>query len=276
MARASHRGGARPTCRRGTRVFVPADAGTSRSPRVPVGPAGLAVFDRRAPGAGGQHQSADCHRPAAGRARGDGGPCGLRSGRCAAADWRPIPRRSAGACRQCECRPQSRHPAGGRMARLRAHRLAACVPGHPGTARRRPRRALDRYFARLRRRRRAWTETVPCRAGCPVRLGADPWPDAPPDRLGFACPDRAPPQGSVRDRGGNRRQAPRRHEVRTHVAACGRRSGLRERMSAAPPWANAWPPPCAPPDPSNGRRGRGRQLLRPKGDAVHALAWQSP
>ena len=277
MTRASHRGGFRPTCWRGTRVlFVPADAGTSRSPRVPVGPAGLAAFDHRAPGAGGQRQSADCHRPADGHARGDGGPCRLRSVRCAPADWRPLPRRSAGAFRQCGCRPRPRHPVGGRLAWRRAHRLAACVPGHPGTTRRRPRRALDRYFARPSRRRRAWAGTVPCRAACPVRLGADPWPGVPPDRLGSACHARAPLRRAVRDRGGNRRQRPRSHEVPTHVAACGRRSGLCERMSAAPSWANAWPAPCAPSDPSNGRRGGGRQLLRPKGDAVHALAWQSP
>ena len=151
--------------------------------------------------------------------------------------------------------------------------VPAAAPEWP---RRRRRGAQDRHFARPNRRRRARAGTVPCRAACPVRLGADPWPDAPPDRLGFACPVWAPPQCAVRDRQGNRRLRPRSHEVRTHVAACGRRSGLCERTSVAPFWANAWTAPCAPPDPSNGRRGGGRQLLRPKGDAVHALAWQSP
>jgi len=276
MTRAFHCGGARPTCQRETRVFVPADAETSRSPRVPIGPAGLAVFDRRAPGAGGRCQSADRHRPGAGSARRDGGPCNPPFVQCAPVDWRPLPRRPVGAGRQCGCRPQPRHPAGGRLARLRAHRLAAGAPGHAATARRRPRGALDRYFARPSRRRRARAGTVPCRAACPVRLGADPWPGAPPDRLGFAGPDRALPRSAVGDRRGNRRQRPRNYEVRTQVAACGHRSGVCGRTSAAPSWANAWPVPCAPPDPSNGRRGAGRQLLRPMGDAVHALAWQSP
>ena len=272
MSRASDRGGDRPAGRRGIQVFVPAAGRTSRLPRVPVGPAGLAAFARRATGAGGQRQSADCHRPAAGRARGDGDPCHPRFvRRWVLVDWRPLARRSAGARR-----PQSRHPAGGRLARLQVHRLAACVPGDAGTARRRRRGAADRYFARPSRRRRAWAGTVPCRAACPGRLGADPWPGAPPDRLGSTYPDRVPPRRAVRDRHGNRRQRPRRREVRTRDAACGRGPEVCERTSVAPSWADAWPAPCAPPDPLNGRRGADRQLLRPKGDAVHALAWQSP
>ena len=271
MVRTSDRGGARPACRRGTRVFVPADGGTLPSPRVPVGPAGLAVFDRRAPGAGGQRQSADHPRPAAGRARGDGDPRRRRCVRRAPVDGRPLPRRSAGACR-----PYARHPAGGRAAGFRAHRLAACSPRCAGTARRRRRGAQDRSFARLGRRRRAWAGTEPCRAACPGSLGVAPWPAAPPDRLCLTWPDRAPPQLAVRDRRGNRRQRPRSPEVRTRAAACGRRSEVCERTSVAPSWADAWPAPCAPPDPLNGRRGGGRQLLRPMGDAVHALAWQSP
>ena len=311
MSRASDRGGDHPAGRRGIQVFVPAAGRTSRSPRVPVDHAGLAAFERRATGAGGQRQSADCHRPATGRtsrlprvpvgpadlaafarratgaggqrqsavchrpatgrARGDGDPCHPRFvRRWVLVDWRPLARRSAGARR-----PQSRHPAGGRLARLQVHRLAACVPGDAGTARRRRRGAADRYFARPSRRRRAWAGTVPCQAACPGRLGADPWPGAPPDRLGSTCPDRVPPQRAGRDRRGTRRR-PRRHEVRTHDAACGRRPEVCERTSVAPSWADAWPAPCAPPDPLNGRRGADRQLLRPTGDAVHPLAWQSP
>ncbi len=67
MSRASDHGGDHPAGRRGIQVFVPVAGRTSRSPRVPIGPAGLAAFERRATGAGGQRQSADCHRPAAGR-----------------------------------------------------------------------------------------------------------------------------------------------------------------------------------------------------------------
>ena len=271
MIRTSDRGGARPTCRGGTRVFVLADGGTLPSPRVPVGPAGLAVFDRRAPGAGGQRQSADHPRPAAGRARGGGAPCRRRCVRCAPVDGRPLPRRSAGACR-----PDARHPAGGRAGGLRVHRLAACSPRRARAARRRRRGVEGRSFARPGRRRRAWAGTEPRRAACPGRPVADPWPAAPPDRCYLTGPDRAPARRAVRDRGGNRPQRPRSREVRIRVAACGCRSEVGERMSVAPSWANAWPAPCAPPDPLNGRRGAGRQLLRPKGDAVHALAWQSP
>ena len=251
--------------------MVPADGGTLPLPRVPVDPAGLAVFDRRAPGAGDQRQSADRYRPAAGRARGHGDPCRLRCVRCAPVGWRPLPRRSAGACLQ-----HSRHAAGERAGGRRAHRLAACSPRHAGTARRRRRGAQDRSFARPSRQRRAWAGTAPYRAACLGSLGTDPWPAAPPDRLCLTCPDRVRPQSAVRDRHGNRRQRSRNHEVRTRAAACGRRPEVGERTSVAPSWANAWPAPRAPPDPLSGRRGAGRQLLRPKGDAVHALAWQSP
>ena len=271
MVRTFDRGGARPACRRGTRVFVPVDGGTLPPSRVPVGPAGLAVFDRRAPGAGGQQQSADRHRPAAGRARGDGDPCRRPCVRSARVDWRPHPRQSAGACH-----PHARRPAGGRAGGLRAHRLAACSPSRAGTARRHRRGVQDRSAARPGRRRRAWAGTGPRRAACLGRRGTDPWPAAPPDRLCLTCPDRAPPRSAVRDRRGTRLQRSRSHEVQTHVAACGRRSEVCERTLAAPSWAHAEPAPCVPPDPLIGRRGAGRQLLRPRGDAVHALAWQSP